>query len=59
MVSCRGFPISSLHVPECSFHVGVKWIPVNVSMAYVEGKIINLHQNREPSIMVANRYMCA
>ena len=27
----RELPISSLHVLECSFHVGYKWLMVNVS----------------------------
>ena len=40
---CRRFPIPSLHVLECSFHVGHKHVMANVSMtrgARFEGKII-------------------
>ena len=29
---CRGLLISSLHVPECSFHIGYKWVLTKVSM---------------------------
>lgn len=29
----RGHPILSSDVPECSFHVGYKWVVTNVSMA--------------------------
>ena len=32
LIYCRGFPISFLHVLECSFHVGYKWVLANVSM---------------------------
>jgi hypothetical protein len=28
----KGLPISSLHVPECSFHVGCNWDLANVNM---------------------------
>ena len=31
-IYCRGFPISSVYVLECSFHVGYKWVLANVSM---------------------------
>ena len=33
----RGLPISSLHVLECSFHVGHKW--AMASMIMTRGKI--------------------
>jgi hypothetical protein len=28
----EGSLFSSLHAPECSFHVGYKWVVMNVSM---------------------------
>jgi hypothetical protein len=31
---CRGLPISSSHVLECSSHVEYKWVMMNVSMPH-------------------------
>ena len=52
---CRGLPISSSHVPECSSHVEYKWVKASVSMPHgkiLSWKMIILYRSRELSMVI-------